>query len=151
MKIKLPHISCLGLLLGASGPALIGQDHSTYNDAIQPFLETYCIQCHGPEKQKADRRYDTLENDFMDLDSLNLWQDIADLLNLGDMPPEEEDQPSDQERLAVVGWISQNLETAYAHHKSTDQRTVLRRLNRQEYNNTVRDLLKLEPLLIDPT
>ncbi len=151
MKIKLPRISCLGLLLGASGPALIGQDHSTYNDAIQPFLETYCIQCHGPEKQKADRRYDTLENDFMDLDSLNLWQDIADLLNLGDMPPEEEDQPSDQERLAVVGWISQNLETAYAHHKSTDQRTVLRRLNRQEYNNTVRDLLKLEPILIDPT
>jgi hypothetical protein len=148
---RLGLFSSLCLVLSASTPVLFSQEHSTYRDAIQPFLETYCIQCHGPKKQKGDRRYDTLTNDFVDLDSLNLWQDIADLLNLGDMPPEEEDQPSDQDRLAVIGWITDNLETAYALHKSTDRKTVLRRLNRQEYNNTVRDLLKLEPLLIDPT
>jgi len=122
-----------------------------YRDTVAPFLEKYCTQCHGPEKQKADRRYDTLQNDFQDEDSLLLWQDIADLLNLGDMPPEEETQPSSDERQAVIDWITGELTIAYEHHKSTDRQTILRRLNRFEYDRTIRDLLKLEPVLIDPT
>lgn len=139
---------CLGCLkVGAA----TSDSSSDYHDTVQPFLETYCIQCHGSEKQKADRRYDTLLNDFLDFDSITLWQDIADLLNLGDMPPEEEDQPSADERQAVVDWITSELNGAYAHHKSTDRQTVLRRLNRIEYNRTVRDLLRLQPLLLDPT
>jgi hypothetical protein len=123
----------------------------TYHDTVVPFLEEYCIQCHGQEKQKGDRRYDNLRNDFLDQDALILWQDIADLLNLGDMPPEEENQPNAEDRLAVVNWITDELTVAYEHHKSSDRKTVLRRLNRYEYNRTVRDLLHLQPLLIDPT
>ena len=123
----------------------------TYHDSIQPFLENYCIKCHGPDKQKGDRRYDTLDNDFMDLDSLNLWQDIADLMNLGDMPPEDEKQPTPEDRQDVINWITAELETAYEHHKSTGRKTVLRRLNRTEYNRTIRDLLNLGPLLADPS
>lgn len=124
---------------------------NTYQKTVEPFLETYCIQCHGADKQKGDRRYDTLNNDFLDPDSLILWQDIVDLMNLGDMPPEEEKQPDPSKRLEVIEWITENLEVAYAHHKSNDRKTVLRRLNKLEYNRTVRDLLKLEPILMDPT
>ena len=54
----------------------------TYHDTVAPFLKEYCTKCHGPEKQKGDRRYDNIENDFLDKDALILWQDIADLLNL---------------------------------------------------------------------
>ncbi|MCB1121704.1 MAG: DUF1587 domain-containing protein, partial [Verrucomicrobiae bacterium] len=142
-------------LLGFLGTGLFGflygQEDATYHNSIRPFLENHCIKCHGPDKQKGDRRYDTLANDFTDQDSLSLWQDIADLINLGDMPPEEEDQPDDSEKLAVVAWITDNLETAYAQLKSTNRKTVLRRLNRLEYTNTVRDLLKLKDMLVDPT
>ncbi len=67
------------------------------------------------------------------------------------MPPEEENQPNAEDRLAVVNWITDELTVAYEHHKSSDRKTVLRRLNRYEYNRTVRDLLHLQPLLIDPT
>jgi hypothetical protein len=141
-------LASLNLLFAA---CLTGQSGAIYQESVQPFLETYCIKCHGPDKQKGDRRYDTLEYDFLDLDSLSLWQDITDLLNLGDMPPEEEEQPSIEDRLAVINWITEELETAYAHHKSNGRKTVLRRLNRTEYDNTVRDLLKLDPLLLDPT
>lgn len=126
-------------------------DDSLYSDTVQPFLDTYCISCHGAEKQKGDRRYDTLANDFHDSDSIILWQDVADLLNLGDMPPEDEEQPSPEARQEVVDWITGKLSVAYEEAKSTDRKTVLRRLNRDEYNRTVRDLLKLEPVLIDPT
>ena len=77
----------LGVSLTQGSPSIASE--AFYADTVQPFLDTYCISCHGPDKQKGDRRYDTLTNDFRDSESIILWQDIADLMNLGDMPPEE--------------------------------------------------------------
>ena len=139
----------LGVSLTQGSPSIASE--AFYADTVQPFLDTYCISCHGPDKQKGDRRYDTLTNDFRDSESIILWQDIADLMNLGDMPPEEKKQPGTRERQQVIDWITGRLEIAYAEAKSTDRKTVLRRLNRDEYNRTVRDLLKLEDTLADPT
>jgi len=153
MRIHSKSVFALFLLPGgflAQGSLSIASD-AFYKDTVQPFLDTYCIDCHGPEKQKGDRRYDTLANDFQNSDSIILWQDIADLMNLGDMPPEEKKQPSVAERQQVIDWITGRLEIAYAEAKSTNRKTVLRRLNRDEYNRTVRDLLKLEDTLADPT
>lgn len=144
----------IGIGLTAGGLASASErntNESLYEDTVQPFLDTYCIGCHGPDKQKGDRRYDTLANDFSESDSITLWQDVADLLNLGDMPPEDEEQPSSGQRQQIVDWITDKLAVAYAEAKSTDRRTVLRRLNRDEYDRTVRDLLQLEPVLVDPT
>jgi hypothetical protein len=153
MRNRLKSVFALSILTVAhlaQVPASFAVD-AFYTETVQPFLDTYCIGCHGPEKQKGDRRYDTLENDFQNSDSIILWQDIADLMNLGDMPPEEEKQPSVAERQQIIDWITDRLQIAYAEAKSTDRKTVLRRLNRNEYNRTVRDLLKLEDTLNDPT
>ncbi len=153
MRIRSKLIFALFPLIGVSlalGSASLPSE-TFYEDTVQPFLDTYCISCHGPEKQKGDRRYDTLGNNFRDSDSIILWQDIADLMNLGDMPPEEKKQPSADERQQVIDWITGRLEIAYAEAKSTDRKTVLRRLNRDEYDRTIRDLLRLEDTLIDPT
>jgi hypothetical protein len=124
---------------------------SSYEETVRPFLDTYCIKCHGPDKQKGDRRYDTLAIDFSDEESMWLWQDIADQLNLGDMPPKKAKQPDSQDRLEVVAWVTENLDIAYDKLKSTGGQTVFRRLNRVEYDRTVRDLLELGPMLADPT
>lgn len=149
LKIVFGLLALKGIYL-ALGSSIVAKE-TFYSDTVQSFLDTYCISCHGPEKQKGDRRYDTLANDFSDSDSIILWQDIADLMNLGDMPPEEKKQPSAGERQQVIDWITGRLEVAYAEAKSTDRKTVLRRLNRDEYNRTVRDLLRLEDTLADPT
>ena len=148
-KLLLSLFPLIGIYLPQGTPLIAGEVF--YKETVQPFLDTYCISCHGPEKQKGDRRYDTLANDFHDSESIILWQDIADLMNLGDMPPEEKKQPSARERQQVVDWITGRLEIAYAEAKSTDRKTILRRLNRDQYNRTVRDLLKLEDTLADPT
>jgi hypothetical protein len=124
---------------------------SSYDETVRPFLDTYCIKCHGPDKQKGDRRYDTLAIDFSDEESMWLWQDIADQLNLGDMPPSKAKQPDSHDRLEVVAWVTENLDIAYDKLKSTGGQTVFRRLNRVEYGRTVRDLLVLGPMLADPT
>jgi len=57
------------------------------------FLKQHCIQCHGEEKQKGDRRFDSLGTDFSSDDTAYDWQEILDMLNLGEMPPEEEAPP----------------------------------------------------------
>ena len=62
----------------------------------------YCTQCHGEEKQNADRGFDMLSQSIGDFREQELWQEIVDQLNLGEMPPEDERQPSEKERLAAA-------------------------------------------------
>ena len=81
------------------GPVLAGDDGGsnapataaagTFDHQVKSLLGTYCVGCHGPTKQKGDRRFDRLDGDIADDDALVDLQDILDQLNLGDMPPKE--------------------------------------------------------------
>ncbi len=110
---------------------------------VTPFLKTYCYDCHGAEKQKSDIRLDTLGNDLTKHESLEIWQNVLDQLNLGEMPPKKAEQPSREEVDPVVEVLTENLNDAYESAQSTGGETVLRRLNRHELRNTLRDLLYL--------
>ena len=107
------------------------------------FVSKYCYQCHGAEKQKADRRFDMLSSTIADFREQELWQEVVDQLNLGDMPPEDESQPSEEERLAVIELITNGIADAREKFSGISNHTVLRRLNKFEYANTVSDLLEL--------
>jgi hypothetical protein len=112
---------------------------------LAPFLKTYCYDCHGPDKQKGDIRFDTLGSDLADQDTLILWQGIVDQLNLGEMPPKKRDlQPSSAEREGIVNDITATLLDAYAAQHSTGRQAVIRRLNKFEMRNTLRDLFHLK-------
>ena len=107
------------------------------------FLNKYCYDCHGEKKQKADRRFDFLTGSVEDFKQQELWQEILDQLNLGEMPPEDESQPSVREKLAVVELITQGLADAREKFAGKGSHTVFRRLNKFEYTNTISDLLGL--------
>ena len=107
------------------------------------FLKTYCINCHGAEKQKGDVRFDALTAEIKTPDDALLWQGILDQLNQGDMPPKKEKQPQKPELLAAVDAITQSIADATQRFKATGAHTVLRRLNSFEYRNTIGDLLGL--------
>ena len=51
------------------------------------FLNDYCIKCHGAERQKGDRRFDSLTTSIKTPDDALAWQEILDQLNKGEMPP----------------------------------------------------------------
>ncbi|GAB5560049.1 MAG: DUF1592 domain-containing protein [Synoicihabitans sp.] len=146
----------IGLVLGWSGLTAYGQraPGGELPDLIdinpQAFLQEYCLKCHGEEKQKGDRRFDHLGLDFTDDDTAFEWQEILDLINLGDMPPEDEPQPSDEERNGIVAWITPQLDQYYA-RLSERESTGLRRMNRFQYRNTLQDLLGLNMESFDPT
>ncbi len=107
------------------------------------FLNKYCYDCHGEKKQKADRRFDFLTGSVEDFKQQELWQEILDQLNLGEMPPEDESQPSVREKLAVVELITQGIADSREKFAGKGSHTVFRRLNKFEYTNTISDLLGL--------
>ncbi len=119
--------------------------------SAQKFFADYCIKCHGPEKQKAERRFDALPAAVSHPDHLTDFQDIIDQLNLGDMPPPEEKQPPPAEVRAIVALLTQQAAAGRAQLASTGGQTVLRRLNRREYLATVGDLFALNMAMFDPT
>jgi hypothetical protein len=110
---------------------------------LKPFLKKHCYDCHGPEKQKGDYRFDTLGTDLTQVDTLETWQNILDQINLGEMPPKKKAQPTPVETAPVIDLLTDALAAIYAKSKSTGGRTVLRRLNRHELRNTLRDILHL--------
>ncbi len=119
--------------------------------SIKAFLGKYCVECHGAEKQKGERRWDQLSLPVSNADTLLDLQDIIDQLNLGEMPPKKAKQPSQRELRQAIAMLTETVAGARDQFASTGGQTILRRLNRREYLNTVGDLFGLNMTLFDPT
>jgi hypothetical protein len=114
-----------------------------YKKVIQPFMSEYCIRCHGEDKQKADRRVDTLNMDFSKPHDAMLWQEILDQLNMGEMPSKKP-YPSEMELKTVTNWITKKLQKAREDQLANASGTSLRRLSHAEYSNTLKDLFNFQ-------
>lgn len=136
----------LGLGLLAAGPLRA----SPFLEAVTPFLKQHCHTCHDARKAKAGFRIDELGSDFLVGKTADQWKEVMDHVNLGEMPPEEEPRPDPKESFAVVQAIAAELRAAEKAARLKGGRTPMRRLNRDEYANTVRDLLKLDALALGP-
>ncbi|MFT7638615.1 MAG: hypothetical protein ACI9G1_000339, partial [Pirellulaceae bacterium] len=115
-----------------------------FTQDIQPVLAKHCYRCHGDKKQEADLRLDNLNTDFSDGAAAETWHDVLNKLNLGEMPPEKEEQPTTHEFEQLVDWLTLELKRVAAAKRDTGGHVVLRRLTRYEYNNTLRDLLGVD-------
>lgn len=118
-------------------------DDAGYRRTAEPFFKKYCIACHGPDLQEGEFRVDqNLPNDFLNLTTKGHWGEVVNVLNSHEMPPEDEKQPSSREVSDVVDWITQQMVRAELVRRDTT--IVLRRLNRAEYRNTIRDLAGID-------
>lgn len=109
----------------------------------QLFKET-CIACHGPDKQKGKFRIDQLSLKVDTVETAERWQKVLNQINSGEMPPEDKKQPSAAAKTELLDDLS-NMMVA-ARKKLGDQNGVItmRRLNRREYRNSLRELLGVE-------
>ncbi|HYE99562.1 MAG TPA: DUF1592 domain-containing protein [Planctomycetota bacterium] len=103
---------------------------------LRPFLEKHCAGCHMDGEAKGGLDLDRLSADLNDAETLRTWERVHDRLQAGEMPPKKREQPTARERDAVLGRLAPALVKADRATRSV----VLRRLNRVEYENTVRDL-----------
>jgi hypothetical protein len=119
---------------------------------VRPFLEAHCTACHGEKKQKGDLRLDTLAGDFANASVAGHWMEVMERINSGDMPPKKEPRPPPEEISTVSDQITAQLSEADAAHQAAEGETIsYRRLSREEYRNTIRDLLGVTYDAADPT
>lgn len=117
--------------------------HAAETASLKPdaFLSRYCLGCHGAEVQKGDRRLDDLPLTVgTDLAVAERWQEVLQQLQLGEMPPAKNRQPTDEERRALLAWIEGQLIQSQSIAQDRGGRVVHRRLSRAEYLHTVQDL-----------
>src|SRR5262245_3698957 len=139
MRASLIVLCLLGTAAGNGEP----QDPGCYAQKIKPFLVKHCVECHGPDKVKGKIRLDTLASDFSVDASRKKWLTVREQITSGNMPPKAKARPDHAEIDAVVAWIDDNVVAFERARQKTQGRAVLRRLNRVEYENTVRDLLSV--------
>jgi len=107
---------------------------------VRPFLETYCTSCHGgatPAAQLDLRRYDSTASVVQDF---TRWNRVLARLTAREMPPKTAKQPSDQARQHVIDWITATWAAEAAAHDGDRGVVLARRLNKAEYDYTIRDL-----------
>ena len=135
------------LIVAALAPDRAATVKSQLDPPLAAFFEKNCIKCHGPEKSKGDLRLDQLAPEFSQREDFERWREIATRIESGEMPPKKEARPDAAQAAMVVRLITARLGEAAAKRRATEGRVVLRRLNRVEYENTVRDLLGVDAQL----
>src|SRR5437016_1999011 len=113
-----------------------------FRKEIRPVLEQYCFDCHGDGENKGGIAFDELKSDEAILNH-ELWLKVMKNLRAGLMPPPKKPRPAAEEQKHLAEWIKYN--TYAIDPKNPDPgRVTVRRLNRVEYRNTIRDLLGVE-------
>ena len=116
---------------------------SVFPNQIKPLLSRYCYNCHGEKKQKGDLSLQAFQDEAAVLANRKIWEKVLHHLRTGEMPPENKPQPSRSEREMMAGWIESRALQCDCDHPDPG-RVTLRRLNRAEYNNTIRDLVGVD-------
>ena len=131
----------VGLLVCSS---LVHSAEPVMPEKHRALFQEHCVSCHGPQKQKGKFRVDDLPFAVTTLESAEKWQKVLNAMNAGEMPPDDEKQPANAAKADFLDDLS-NVMVA-ARRTLNDQQGVItmRRLNRREYKNTVRELLGVE-------
>lgn len=110
-------------------PAEAARNSNELEDQATQILSRYCVSCHGPDKQEGEVRLSALET-IDEVDRQTLFGDMQDVVHLGEMPPKESNQPSDNERKILLKWLNGQLTGKAA-------KALAEKLLRFEYGNVV--------------
>jgi hypothetical protein len=137
---------CLGLILPVRGgtahegkPAAV----AGFEKEIKPLLAQYCYGCHGEAKKKADLSLEGYQDESLAIKDRAVWEKVLHNVETREMPPENKPQPTPEQRAQITAWIEAKVFGCDCDHPDPG-RVTLRRLNRAEYNNTIRDLVGID-------
>ena len=115
---------------------------SVASAAVHPLLEKHCVECHDAETKKGGLDLTALSSDLSDARAFARWVKVYDQVSSGEMPPAKKERPATAVAAGYLQELRQKLVAADAARIAAEGRTVKRRLNRFEYENTLRDLLR---------
>ncbi len=130
-------------MVAAVGAALPLPAQAVDAPMLQKFGQDFCFNCHGAEKQKGDFNFEPYATKADVLHDRKAWEKIAEALESREMPPEDKPQPTEEQRAAIIQWVDAQLDQGAAAQRNPGQVTI-RRLNNDDYRNTIRDLLHVD-------
>jgi mono/diheme cytochrome c family protein len=134
----------LSLLALGAAPQAAPADKD-FETQVRPLLSTYCFSCHGPKKKSAKVDLSTVRGEAEIAQAQETWLAAIQQLRTRAMPPEEaEKKPTEEERRKLVAWLEAAMDRIDARAPKDPGRVVVRRLNRSEYDNTIRDLVGID-------
>ena len=125
-------------------PILNAASADGFDTLVKPFLTKNCLSCHGHEKHKRDLNFESFTSVATLIDDRDRWDEVVLKLRQREMPPDDEPQPPEHQRQAVAGWLARELARIDRVTPPDPGCVTARRLNRAEYNNTIRDLLGVD-------
>ncbi|MGC6441770.1 MAG: DUF1592 domain-containing protein [Rubripirellula sp.] len=131
------------IVLGLVAVLLLGPDLQSAE--ISGFVKSYCIDCHRGDTSEGSFDLEALSFDLNDPAVFAAWERVFDRVEKSEMPPSDASQPSDAQRFAFSEDLAESLSRSHSEMKGT----VLRRLNRREYENTLNDLFGVSLDLAD--
>jgi hypothetical protein len=123
-----------------------GELSKTYARDAFPLVKKFCVDCHSTEMKEGEfdlERFGSLEPVRRDPAA---WQRVAEMLDNGEMPPKDADQPTADERKTLRAWVGKYIDAEARADAGDPGHVVLRRLSNAEYTYTLRDLTGVESL-----
>lgn len=130
------------LLLSASARCALAQAtrEARFPEKHQAFFQTYCLDCHDSETREGKVDLENLPFKISTLEQAERWQKILNVLNSGEMPPEDSEQPGNNEKADFIDDLASTMVAARRALADSGGEITMRRLNRREYRNTIKQL-----------
>lgn len=139
----------LALILGPAAAHTAEPAKPAADPALRAFLDVHCVRCHDSATKKGGLDLETLPADFNNPGAFAKWVRVHDRIRAGEMPPKtQKNRPAPAETEAVLKILSTGLAGAEQARRATEGRAVFRRLNRTEYEYTLRDLFGIPGLKV---
>lgn len=135
---------CVALPLAATNADVAGPFDATsqaLDKSILPIIEQRCLDCHDAEMRKGDVNLAALWDKAPQRHDIRLWDKVREQLHSGTMPPKSKPPLDPAAKQAVLDWVKQNEQATLAAPATDPGSRRTRRLTREEYSNTLRDLL----------
>lgn len=137
-------VACLMLAIALSASRGQAPATDTFVRDVQPFVQKHCVFCHDAKKESGGLDLTAFKNTSGAVQQREVWETVKERLAAREMPPKKRPQPAAEEINKVIAWIDRELARAAATMPRSPGRVTLRRLNRDEYNRTIRDLLGID-------
>jgi hypothetical protein len=123
----------------------------SFEKDVRPLLAAYCVACHSTNKKKAGLDLEIIATEAAALEKPDVWDQIGERVRAREMPPGQSKQPDDDERQKLLAWTEHVARSQVSRDNLTREQLEKsagppqsRRLNRTEYNNTLRDLFGMD-------
>lgn len=145
-RMNKSHIAALVLfVLSVVHPANAVESHAvTMPESYRAFFTRYCVECHNAQTKDGSLQLDDVSFSLDSIENAERWQKILNQLNSGSMPPKDSKRPDDQEKTEFLDVLARTLVKARKSLSDVGGKITMRRLNRREYKNTIRDLLGID-------